>query len=130
MGKRGTLKRFISDTRFRCYMITYDIRVWLYKVKILKPKKGFDRYKKMIKIIQKYGFNIIGVCDYACEYTFIFETNEEAIAAYNMLENIPKPKVSGWWYSKEELLHDLRAEKIKYDTEVKIYWIEDEIKNR
>lgn len=53
--------------------------------------------------LKEAGFNVIGYTIMLCEFTFIFNTDEEARAAHAQFENIPgKSIIQGWWYGKEE----------------------------
>ena len=78
-----------------------------------------------LNIIREAGFNPIGICGYACEETFLFNTQEEATKAYNTLERDENGyfigKVMGWWYGFDSLpiidkelgLRDLTLESFK-----------------
>lgn len=84
-------------------------------------------FQEEIDILREHGFNPIGVTVMACEDTFIFETPEEATAAYELLE-VEKNLVIGWFYGKEAF----EEEKLVYleqfpDADVEPIWLETSI---
>lgn len=87
-----------------------------------RPLKDFQ---KSIDIIKKEGFNPIAVSQLYFEDTFVFETSEEGLKGYNLLEKDHKLRVVGWWYGKEEFLKTVE----EYETEnngfskVLIHWL-------
>lgn len=95
--------------RLRC-----DINFWLYKH---LPIHEITRYWYMF-LIWLYGYRLIKCVDYMFEYTFIFKTQEEADAAFYMLENRGHDKrilVTGWWYGEKEFEKALEdAKKITF----------------
>jgi hypothetical protein len=68
------------------------------------------------------GFNPIAITIMNCEETFVFETKEESIEAFN------KFSPDCWWYSKEEFKTSyLRYVYDVYDGDInrapKVYWL-------
>jgi hypothetical protein len=59
-----------------------------------------ENFKRELEIIRSHGFNPIGVSSLACVETFIFETEEEANHAHELLE-VEKELIRAWWYSRE-----------------------------
>jgi hypothetical protein len=82
-------------------------------------------YQKPLDIIRKHGFKPIAVCQLMLEDTFVFETEEESVKAHAKLENIPKTKVSAWWYGKEDFLTTVKDYESKNNA-VRIYWLNED----
>lgn len=62
-----------------------------------------NRFKRGLRIIKSYGFNPIGVSVMICEETYIFNSDDEACAAHELLEGMLNRNygVDGWWYGKD-----------------------------
>ena len=89
-------------------------------------RRTLESYQYVIDLIKKAGHNLIGVCQMMMEDTFIFETKEEADKAYEELELEPKDKeikVSGFWYSKDEIDDAISSYEKNYNYTPKIYWL-------
>ena len=87
-----------------------------------------SRYQKSLDIIREHGFKPIAVCQLMLEDTFVFETEEESVKAHAELENIPKTKVSAWWYGKEDFLTTVKDYESKEEDgfTVRIYWLNED----
>lgn len=57
--------------------------------------------RRFNRILEKYGFKMIGFTQYKWEYTFLFETEDEATYAYEVLEK-DKKLLCGWWYGYDQ----------------------------
>jgi hypothetical protein len=93
--------------------------------------RSLVEFEEDLKIIREHGYNPIAVTQMMLEDTFVFETEEESLRAYNELEVPKKCHIVGWWYGKEDFLkaveeYELEANKNRVDNKVlkmKIYWL-------
>lgn len=60
-----------------------------------------SKARRFNRILEKHGFYMIGFTQYKWEYTFLFETQDEATYAYEVLEK-SKKLLCGWWYGYDE----------------------------
>lgn len=91
--------------------------------KLPNHKLELKDFEEAINLLKSNGFNPIGVTQIYMEHTFIFETDEEATKAYELLE-VEKREVVGWFYGKEKFLET----KKQYESEyigyfVKVFWL-------
>jgi len=110
---------------FQYILIKISVRLSIFYYKY-SPKWWLNNWPRIrdLFIIRLYGFKPIGYCDnYAGEYTFIFNTDEEAELAANKLEwrNNKKSLVVGWWYGKDEFL--MEYNKVDNIYKSKIKWL-------
>lgn len=86
--------------------------------------RSIETYQEQIDIIRKGGFNPIAVCQLFFEDTFVFETNAEAIDAYNKLENCGDQSLIGWWHGFDEFEQIVSEyENENPDFYVNIFWL-------
>lgn len=102
-----------------------------------KSKYNHDRklesFKEQLEIIRHAGFKPIAVSQLFFEDVFVFETEHEALKAYDQLEKRER-KLTGWWYSRkgfmeavEEYERDaLRAIPEESNYKVLTYWLHNE----
>ena len=72
-----------------------------------------------LKLLNEAGYFPTGICNLACEETFIFKTEKEAQKAW-------KSRIlgyEGWWYGKKNFLKYLEEHERDFETKVKIYWL-------
>ena len=72
-----------------------------------------------LKLLNEAGYFPIGICNLACEETFIFKTEKEAQKAW-------KSRIlgyEGWWYGKKNFLKYLEEYERDFETKVKVYWL-------
>lgn len=89
---------------------------------------GTDKSESIEKL-RNVGFNPIGITKMICEETFIFNTDEEALKAFEYFEKNPVGEViQGWWYgivdfqlARQEYVMNI-YEGIEEDAPT-IYWI-------
>jgi hypothetical protein len=80
-----------------------------------------------LKILREHGYSPIAVSQLYFEFTFVFNTKEEATRAYRQFERDKDEcwigEIASWWYSKKDFLK--KVEKYESDKEykVKIYWL-------
>lgn len=90
-------------------------------------KRTLESFQRSLDIIRSNGFDPIGVSQIMLEDTFIFETDEEAEKAFNILEKEGDPsgkKIVGWWYGKESFFEEKkRYEEQWEDTTVLVHWL-------
>ena len=87
-------------------------------------KRPLSDFYPKIDLIREAGFKPIAVTQMYLEDTFVFETKEEALNAYNTLEIEPPHVVSGWWYEKNDFLNEVKNYENKMpDTKILIYWL-------
>lgn len=90
-------------------------------------KRPVESFQRSLDIIRSNGFNPIGVSQIMLEDTFIFETDEEAEKAFNLLEkegDSSGKKIVGWWYGKESFLEEKKWYEEQWeDTTVLVYWL-------
>lgn len=74
-----------------------------------------------IKKLKAAGYNPIAYSVMMVEDTFVFETDEESVKAYQEFEEnaTGRNKISGWWYGKkdffEKVLPDYREDMKKHN---------------
>ena len=85
-------------------------------------KRTLESFQEEIDIIKTAGFNPIGVSQLICETTFIFETEAEALEAYEVLEKT-NHSIMAWWYSKEQFLFYIEEYGADFGTKVLVYWL-------
>lgn len=75
--------------------------------------------------IKEFGFKPIAYTVMICEDTFVFETSEQAQAAYTQMEEINKgdDNVQGWYYGWDEFLKTLDQYKQTHGYINNVYWI-------
>jgi hypothetical protein len=87
----------------------------------------FEWIRKDAKIIQEYGYKLLGFTHYMGEATFIFESNEEAVECYNHLESQERI-IQGWFYEKHEFMkykNEYEHEYLGDGIELPIEWIDN-----
>jgi len=89
-------------------------------------KRPIEDFEKKIDIIKQHGFNVIGVSQMYFYDTFIFETTQEALKAYEELE---KNQISldtcilGWWYGKEDFEKTSKTYEKETGNKLLIHWL-------
>lgn len=92
-------------------------------------KRDLKSFEQELDLIRSNGFNPIGVSQMMMEDTFIFETDEEAEKAFELLEKNRRgkgsgKKVVGWWYGKDSFLKEKEKYENEYsDTTVLVHWL-------
>lgn len=86
--------------------------------------RELSTFDEPLAIIRKHGFKPIAVAQMYFEDTFVFETEEESVEAFEKLENIEESEVQGWWYGREEFLKYVEEYEREDDgSKVLIYWL-------
>jgi hypothetical protein len=86
-------------------------------------------FQESIDILRKYGYKPIAVTQMQFEDTFVFETPEEALHAYNKFEKNPdmdsNDRLAGWWYGRTDFIQAVHEyENDEHTTsKVLIHWI-------
>lgn len=90
-------------------------------------KNTLSDFEESLDKIRKEGFNPIAVSQLYLEYTFVFETDEEATNAYMKLERDKEGnwigEVVGWWHGKEDFIKEVEKYENEYKSKVLIYWL-------
>jgi hypothetical protein len=77
-----------------------------------------SRFKDTLQLLKDNGHNPIGVTVLMCEDTFIFNTQKEADAAYELM------KPDGFFYTKEDILaYEPKYLKNSSSNKLLIYWL-------
>lgn len=58
----------------------------------------------MLKAIQAAGFKPIAITIMLVEETFVFQTEQESIDAFNHFKHHPEFSNEGWWYSNKQFV--------------------------
>lgn len=84
-----------------------------------------EDFQEDLEVIREEGFNPIAVTQMYFEETFVFETPEEANRAFQKLEANGNSRVIGWWYGKEDFLHevDIYEKENEGYSKVRIHWL-------
>lgn len=86
-------------------------------------RRKFSSFDAQLRIIRNRGFNPIAVSQLYCEDTFVFNTDEEAEAAYQLLEVTDK-QIDGWWYGYKSFIAAVHKYECELPTsKVKIFWL-------
>lgn len=89
---------------------------------------GIEYFQESLDILKINGFKPIAVTQMFFEETFVFETDEEATAAFEKFEKFGTGtrEIMGWWYGKDNFLKTVEEYEKDFDTKVKIYWLNNE----
>lgn len=88
-------------------------------------RRRLSTFNKSIGIIKDHGFYPIAVTQLYNEDTFVFKTSDEAIAAYESLENREDSILKAWWYGLEEFNETVSKYETRFpNTEVKVFWLD------
>ena len=96
---------------------------WIYNLQFANHERELDDFQYQINRIKEAGFNLIGVSQIYNEDTFIFETQEEALKAYEALELPNESDIQGWWYGKERFLETVENYEKEFKVKVLTYWL-------
>lgn len=93
-----------------------------------------NTHARNINNIRKFGFKPIGFTVMMCENTFIFETEDEALRAYNKFEtgkNKTKGRrplcIQGYWYSRRDFEAEYSEYKSQFPDCRDVVWFEKKI---
>lgn len=87
-----------------------------------------SRFENPLKLLTDAGFKPIAVSVMTCEDVFVFETDEEAVKAYEQFENTPKGEhsiISGWWYGRIEFMESLDEYEKEMDYRPDVIWLNE-----
>ena len=88
------------------------------------PLSDFQEY---LDLLTTSGYKPLAVSQIYLEYTFVFETKEEALKAYHQFERSEEGKwigeIAGWWYGKEDFLATIQDYESKFNTKVLVHWL-------
>ncbi|QQR76944.1 hypothetical protein IPJ63_01650 [Candidatus Nomurabacteria bacterium] len=79
------------------------------------------KYYFDLEVLKTHDYKPVAVTTMMCENTFVFETEDEAIRAFEQFEKHPSGEyISGWWYSRESFDSSIKeyAKEVGYDPKV------------
>lgn len=84
--------------------------------------RTLESFTDSINKIKEYGFNPIGVSQIYFEDTFVFETDEEAKKAFQLLE-VEHKVVQGWFYGRDLYEFTVKRYEKERDRKVLTFWL-------
>ncbi len=94
---------------------------------IYNHEKELTDFQFNIDLIIHKGFEPIAVSHIHGEDVYVFETEDESLEAYYCFEKDEDDNyigdITGWWYSKEEFLEEVKKYESQNYTKVLTYWL-------
>ena len=84
--------------------------------------RELSEFQKSINVIKEFGFKPIAVSQMYFEDTFVFETDTEALLAFELLKE-KLGEIVGWWYGKKRFLYEVEQYEMENETKVLIHYL-------